>query len=152
MTAIVWDQGGGRRGGLGPGRGQSLLRGVYNPAPAPNLTPHLLWQGFLVSVLYCFINKEVGRAPARRPRPLPPAPSAGRAGNGAPRAASERCSVAGAVGDPAGLAPLPPAPQTRRRAVPTPRARLPDPALGFRPRPGRRRPRSVLEDTPRSWG
>ncbi|KAF5910452.1 hypothetical protein HPG69_018226 [Diceros bicornis minor] len=28
------------------------------------------FQGFLVSVLYCFVNKEVGRAPARRPRPL----------------------------------------------------------------------------------
>ncbi|ELK12763.1 Gastric inhibitory polypeptide receptor [Pteropus alecto] len=28
------------------------------------------FQGLLVSVLYCFINKEVGRVPARRPRPL----------------------------------------------------------------------------------
>lgn len=47
------------------------LEGVFIIlSPPSDLTPRLVWQGLLVSVLYCFINKEVGRAPARHPRPL----------------------------------------------------------------------------------
>lgn len=67
MTAKVGEQGG-SQSGLGPGKGPSSSRAIYNPHP--DLTARLFWQGLLVSVLYCFINKEVGRAPPRRPRPL----------------------------------------------------------------------------------
>lgn len=86
------------------------IEGVSAIRPPLSIDPRAsFWQGFLVGVVYCFINKEVGRdSPGS-----PPAPSGGRAGNGAPGAASERRSVAGAGGDPPLLASLSPAPQPR---------------------------------------
>lgn len=132
---------------FGPVKGQSSLRGVYNPVRAPSLTPTPPPAG-LPGQRPLLLHQQGGRE-SRGP---PPAPSAGRAGNGARAAASERRPVSGAVGDPPGLAPLPPAPQPRRGAAPAPRACLPDPAFRLRLGPGRCRQRSVLEDPPRSWG
>ena len=129
-----------------PVKSQSSLRGVCNPAPAPSLTPALLMAG-LPGQRPLLLHQQGGRksrAVARalcRPRR-----------HGARAAASERRPVSGAVGDPPRLAPLPPAPQPRRGAAPASRARLPDPAPRLRSGPGRRWPRSVLEDPPRSWG
>lgn len=70
---------------FGPVKDQSSLRGVYNPAPAPSLTPAPPTAG-LPGQRPLLLHQQGGRE-SRGP---PPAPSAGRAGNGARAAASER--------------------------------------------------------------